>query len=135
MFPRLVFNLTFRLFCGKPDKILGVSAVLFFSLILCIPQAQGYGFRNGEAPPTQQAPPPQTEPNNPAQLFLPLVAGGASPLDHDEGSSQPPTNVVSAADHTGDSDTPPPEGNRYTFVADSGGHLDRTLFRGDLPAH
>jgi hypothetical protein len=47
--------------------------------------------------------------------------------------SQPPMNVVSAADHTGDSDTPPPEGNRYTFVADSGGHLDGYWFRNDLP--
>jgi pimeloyl-ACP methyl ester carboxylesterase len=133
MFPRPVFYFTFHSFCCKLGRILGVTAALFFSLILCIPQAQGYGFRNGEAPPIQQAPPPQAEPNNPAQLFLPLVAGGASPLDHDEGPSQPPMNVVSAADHTGDSDTPPPEGNRYTFVADSDGHLDGYWFRNDLP--
>jgi pimeloyl-ACP methyl ester carboxylesterase len=42
-------------------------------------------------------------------------------------------NVASSANDTDDSDTPPPEGNRHTFVTDSGGHLDRAWFRGDLP--
>ena len=131
MFPHLVSDPTFRFLCGRLGRILGVPVVLLLSLALCVSQAQGYGFRNGEAPPIQQAPPPQTEPG--AQLFFPLIAGGASSLDHDERPSQPPMHVASAADHTGDSDTPPPEGNRHTFVTDSGGYLDGDWFRSDLP--
>lgn len=134
MFPRLVFDPTFRFFfCCVSSRTLGVSVALFLSFILCVSRAQGYGFRSGEAPLIQQAPPSQTEPG--AQLFLPLIAGGASSLDHDDRPSQPPIQVTGAADHTGDSDTPPPEGNRYTFVTDSGGHLDGYRFRNDLPAH
>ena len=133
MFSHLVSDPTFRFLCDRLGRILGVPVVLLLSLALCVSQAQGYGFRNGEAPPIQQAPPPQTEPG--AQLFFPLIAGGASPLDHDERPSQPPMYVASAADHTGDSDTPPPEGNRHTFVTDSGGHLDGYWFCNDLPAY
>jgi hypothetical protein len=84
-------------------------------------------------PRFQQAPPAQTEPNNPAQLFLPLIVGEASPLDHDERPSEPSTHVISAAEHTGDSNTSPPEENRHTFITDTGGHLDGLWFRSDLP--
>jgi hypothetical protein len=132
MFPRLIFNLTFGFFCCKLNRILSVPATLFFSLVLCVSQAQGHGFRNGEAPPIQQAPPPQTEPGT--QIFLPLIAGGVSSLDHDERPSQPSMNVTGAADQT---DAPdgglPPIKKRYTFVTDSGGHLDGYWFRNDLP--
>lgn len=131
MFPRPVSHPTLRLLYCNLGKFFVFSALMSFSLTLCVSQAQAYALQNEQRPPIQQAPSPQSEPG--AQLFLPLIAGGVSPLDHDERPSQPPMNVASAADHTGDSDTPPPEGNRYTFVADSGGHLDGYWFRNDLP--
>lgn len=131
MFPRPVSCPTLRLLYCNLGRFFVFSALMLFSLVFCVPQAQAYGSQNKQRPPTQQAPSPQSEPG--AQLFLPLIAGGVSPLDHDERPSQPPMNVASAADHTGDSDTPPPEGNRYTFVTDSGEHLDGYWFRNDLP--
>jgi hypothetical protein len=119
-----------RLWCSL-SKGFGISITLLFFFAFGLSQAEGHGFQSPDRTPIQQAPLPQTEPN--AQIFLPLVAGGTWSLDHDERPSQPPINVVSAADHTGDSDTPPPEGNRHTFVTDAGEHLDGYWFRNDLP--
>lgn len=118
---------TFRLLHCNLSKPSIFCLVLLLSLVLSMAQAQAYGLQNEQRPPTQQTPAPHTQPGN--QIFLPIIAGGASPLDHDERPSQPPINVVSSANDTGDSDTPPPEGNRHTFVTDSGGHLDRSWFR------
>ncbi len=135
MFPRPVSYLTLQFLWGRPGRIPCLAVMLLCSFAFCVAQAQAYGFENGQNPPIQQAPPAQTEPNKPAQLFLPLIVGGASRLDHDERPSQPLMSVTDAADHTGDADTPPPEGNRHTFVTDSDGHLDGYWFRNDLPAH
>jgi hypothetical protein len=107
--------------------------VLLLSLVLSMAQAQASGLQNEQRPPTQQTPAPYTQPGN--QIFLPIIAGGASPLDHDERPPQSSMNVISSANDTDDSDTPPPEGNRHTFVTDSGGHLDRAWFRGDRLTH
>ena len=133
MLSQPIFCLTIRSLSRNYGRVLRIFALVLFSLVHCAAQAQAYEFQNGQRPPTQQAPIPETESDNQIQLFLPIIAGGASLLDHDERPSQPPMHVASPADHTGESDTPPPEGNRHTFVTDSGGHLDRMLFRGDLP--
>jgi hypothetical protein len=127
-----ISRLTFRFLYRNYGRILRVFVLVLFSLALGVTQAQAYGFQNGQRPPLQQASTPENEPGNQIQLFLPIIAGGASPLEYDERPSQPPLYVASAADHTCDSDTPPPEGNRHTFVTDAGEHLDRTWFRGDL---
>ena len=119
-----------RLWCSI-SKGFGVSLAFLLSLICGLSQVEGHGFQSPDRPPIQQAPPPQIEPGT--QLFLPLIAGGASPLDHDERPSQPAIYVISAAEHTGDSNTPPPEENRHTFITDTGGHLDGLWFRSDLP--
>ena len=131
MFSHHVFAVMFcRLWCSL-SKGLGIFLALLFFFAFGLPQAEGHGVQSAEWSPIQQTPAPHTQPNN--HLFLPIIAGGASPLDHDERPSQPSMNVVSSASETSESDTPPPEGNRHTFVTDSGGHLDRMLFRGDLP--
>ena len=131
MFSYHVSAVTFCRLWRSLSKGLGISLALLLSLICGLSQVEGHGFQSAEHPPIQQTPLPQTQPGN--QLFLPIIAGGASPLDHDEHPSQPTADVASAAGHAGDSDTPPPEGNRHTFVTDSGGHLDGYWFRNDLP--
>ena len=135
MLSQPIFCLTIRSLSRNYGRVLRIFALVLFSLVHCAAQAQAYEFQNGQRPPAQQAPIPETQPDNQIQLFLPIIAGGTSPLDHDEHPSQPTADVASAAGHTGDSDTPPPESNRYTFVTDSGGHLDGYWFRNDLPAH
>jgi hypothetical protein len=131
MLAQFISHLTFQFLYRSYEMTLRVFCLMFIFSSLGVSHAQAYGFQNGQNPLFQQAPPPKTEPGN--QLFLPIIAGGAAPLDHDERPSQPPMHVASAADHTGDSDTPPPEGNRHTFITDSGGHLDSLWFRNDLP--
>ncbi len=133
MLSQPIFCLTIRSLSRNYGRVLRIFALVLLFLTLYVAQAQAYGFQNDQRLPAQQTPTPQNEPGNQTQLFLPIMAGGASPLDHDERPSQPHMNVVSAADHTGDSDTPPPEGNRHTFVTDSGEHLDTLWFRNDLP--
>ena len=131
MFPLPVFHSTFHSLHCDFGRLLVFSVVLLLSLTFCIFPAQAYGLQNGRNP--QQAPPPQIEPSNGAQLFLPLIVSGAS-SDYDERPSKPSMSVTGAADQTGSPDgDPPPHKKRYTFVTDSGGYLDGYWFRNDLP--
>ena len=134
MLSQPIFCLTIRSLSRNYGRVMRTFALVLFSLVHCAAQVQAYEFQNGQRPPAQQAPIPETQPDNQIQLFLPIIAGGTSPLDHDERPSQPPIHVASAADQTGSPDgDPPPHKKRYTFVTDSGGYLDGYWFRNDLP--
>ncbi len=134
MFFHHVSAVTFcRLWCSL-SKGLSISLELLFFFAFDLSQAEGYGFQSAEWSPIQQTPAPQTESGE--RLFLPLIAGGASSSDYDERPSQPPISVTGAADQTNAPDGgPPPIKKRFTFVTDSGGHLDGYWYRNDLPAH
>ena len=113
-------------------KLFSVLIMILLTFAFDAPQLRAYGTQDNSCLLAQPTPPAQTE--SVAQLFLPLVMGGIPPTDHDERPSRT-SNMVSASNHTGGSSTPPPEGNRHTFVTDSGGHLDGYWFCNDLPAH
>lgn len=74
--------------------------------------------------------PSSTAPTPADRIFLPLVTNA----ELNANDEYPPSRIdaVNAAAHTGNSGEDPPAASRHTFATDSGWHLDRTLFRGDL---
>jgi hypothetical protein len=81
---------------------------------------------------------PQVEPTtvpsagSVTELFLPLVAQQAEPQSAVSGEEAPPPLMAASSGHSGNSLVSPPPAARQTFVADTGGDLDRYLPRAAL---